>query len=63
MIPCLWCREKIQRPPKGEPRLCAKCRADPKRVKLKKGGKSAKKPWHDAMWHRLPGSFESGKRR
>lgn len=22
-----------------------------------------KKPWHDAMWHRLPGSFEMGKRR
>lgn len=45
-----------------EPGLCRRHQPGWK-PKRQREVESEKKPWHDAMWYRLPGSFESGKRR
>ena len=50
---CKWCARGIVRDWKPyQPRLCERC---------KKRGKPPK--YQDALDHRVPGSFETGKRR
>jgi hypothetical protein len=51
-------------------KFCLACRVTlkigqekPKQGPRKKKRRGEKKPWEDAMWYRVPGSFGMGKRR
>ena len=64
--PCKDCGKENQL---GWGRYCGACRRRlglvkaPPKPSRPRGKYSIDTPWTDALWHRYPGSFESGKRR